>query len=742
MDIGIKVNDTDGQGSNDSLAGLVIDVGAGDGYICGIVFLINGVGAGEAGRILGMGQFPMVKTVKVNTHGNGLNGFNIGSLQIHPVQGAAVQTVKRCIFGHELNGGSVHAGPDFHQTDHDSLVAGIVLNLEPDTVDTVSHSHFSHVDTAVAVSCIDLNTVHIRLGGCCIQTGCVGLCDVFRNGCLHGQDVVGQDGGNVLLQYDSGVVYSGGHCGELGSLTVVNSIGEVCGDVVNVNGLRPVDGAVGLPQIIGICMGKHELNEAEVVRIALARSIADAVGCVHAGNHDLIIGADVHGEIFPAGFIPFVVNFGLVDNRNGIFLVELAVTVGIVPVQHADPAVLKLIGDICPETDGFGVFHDHRFVQEQIELTISAGGDTGSGYGVHVQTHGALAVMYLAVLTGGNAHFLYKTLIISVNIAGVPDVKVFVGLEVKQYLGTLAQAHGGSCNQTLAMVQGSGNGAGNVGRRFGNGGKHEAVKGAKGLVGKFEGDVAFLQHYFDKTVIYGCDGLQTDFLAVGDGHLRLTEGQAGGDHDLYRALADNLIVIDHLCGCGADSTVGHEDAVFDGTHVGFLKLPGGVLGDLRLGTDKVSTQSAEGHGAAGGVVVIFNSDVCTGKYTVCGGSRYYQNAMGGGALCTVGGRAVDLDLLTGALGQECGRTAAVTVDSLYTAQLDHQFGHLVAVKACGIGRLTTVVHDHDYVAVGLDADEGTGRGIAGMVLRILVHAVLHQETEVCGDYLLFPAGQV
>ena len=115
--------------------------------------------------------------------------------------------------------------------------------------------------------------------------------------------------------------------------------------------------------------------------------------------------------------------------------------------------------------------------------------------------------------------------------------------------------------------------------------------------------------------------------------------------------------------------------------------------------------------------------------------------MGGGTLSAIGGSAVQLQLLAGTLGQERGRTAAVTVDRIDTAQAQHKLSHLIVGKTSGEGSLTAVIHDDDNAAVSLDTHKRTGSTVGCIVVHaILILAVLDQEAKVSRDNLLLPAG--
>ena len=87
-----------------------------------------------------------------------------------------------------------------------------------------------------------------------------------------------------------------------------------------------------------------------------------------------------------------------------------------------------------------------------------------------------------------------------------------------------------------------------------------------------------------------------------------------------------------------------------------------------------------------------------------------------------------------------GGTAAVAVHCSSTTERLHNLSNLFQIHTGGIRRLTAVVlHNHDR-AVFLDSHDGTGSGVGGVVLGVLIHTILDQEAEVGRNDLLFPAG--
>ena len=331
---------------------------------------------------------------------------------------------------------------------------------------------------------------------------------------------------------------------------------------------------------------------------------------------------------------------------------------------------------------------------------------------------------------------------------GLAFGRIYFGIRIDQELAVLVIINNVRC---LAKLNSSGDGIGGIaadhsgqgatGNSGISGGSEDvAIDGAHGSIGQGEHDIAILDNNSVPALVGGNIQAQRRSLPVGQHHGALLEGNIG-DNDLDGSLAGDLAAPDQLSSHFAGGTVGCKQAgIVDGAHGAVSQLPYGISRDLSSSTDHVSANSIELHSSAGGIELILGGDLSANKLTGSRCSRDYQDTVGGRTLAAVRGRAVQLQLFTGALGQEGRGTAAVTVDRLHTAQGEHKLSHFIAIEADGVGGLTAVIHDHDDGAVGLNTHEGTGSRIGGVILCILVHTVLDQEAEVCRNDLLFPTG--
>ena len=413
--------------------------------------------------------------------------------------------------------------------------------------------------------------------------------------------------------------------------------------------------------------------------------------------------------------------------------------------------VARIIGDVQPETDGHGVravdggelqvqsmeagFEDLGEVALHSQSILTVSDHTGGGvHDVDVATLVLTMVPERTIILGYLTVGASGTILAIVGVDG-PAGEILI-LEVIDDLGTLTQAQVGGDGQ---LAHNGGQDSGGNFRAFLSGGELKTADGTDTIVGQAEGNVGCLQDHVLAVISSG--DIQGDRLAERHDHVFLAEDDGIGHDDVDGILTHNSAVVDHLDSHIALGAIGNEQTVVvNGTEGCVSQLPGSLCGNLSSGTNQVGTHSAELHRGTGGVVVLSGADGCAVEFAGGRSSGDDQNAVGGITLSTVGGRAVDLQVLAGTLGQESGGTAAVTVDSIDTAQAQHELSHFIAVETGGEGSLTTVIHDDDDAAVSLDAHEGAGSGIGGVVLAVLVHAILDQEAKVGGDDLLFPAG--
>ena len=105
--------------------------------------------------------------------------------------------------------------------------------------------------------------------------------------------------------------------------------------------------------------------------------------------------------------------------------------------------------------------------------------------------------------------------------------------------------------------------------------------------------------------------------------------------------------------------------------------------------------------------------------------------MGSGTLCTITGNRTHLEVLfTNALGDEGGRTAAVTVSSPNTAQRQHDFALFVRRKTNGVIGATAIVHNQNQSAIFLNTNHGTGSIIVTTLLSsVNEFAILNNHAE-------------
>ena len=763
QDVGIEVQHTDGQLSQNGGAGQVVVACAGDGDGGGVGLLENGVLGGEAVSQVHMIQLPVVDVVEVDHGGNGINGLDVGGLQVHPVDRAEVDAIQGRIGGNHVDGRGADTRLHLDDADDNRLVARLVADLELDAVVTVGHHVTVGGHDAVSVGASHLNAVDVDLSGGGIQTGCVVqgnlvLVGVQTDGLVsHGgrevQDVAG-GGHYVTLDQSGGLVQI--DLVKDGVLSVVHGVGVVNGEVIQVVGVVTVDGAVGCPQ--HIVDGLVEYDSQEELTLLTGHTVAGILVVLGSGlQSDLGEGGDVHGQVMPAGFVDVVVDVLGFHHTDDVLGVEYAVAVGVGHVVTLYPALDVVLGYVEPEADRTGVLqNDGITVHAQTDPGVLLGVGVCGGQTVGLQAHGILAVVNLTVgaVGQGQIQIVIPVSRVLTVVDDVPDVNVrLAALEVPQNLGALTQVQLNRGRGVGAHIQGHGHGTGQVsgGEGLIHGGKAQPVEGTESLIGGGEGHVAVTQTDLEVDTVNVGSRLHGDLdgLAEGHGDHGLLKVQRVGGSDGDGLFTHDLAVVDHLSRHGTLGAVGGKDTVLDGAHALLLDSPLNVVGNIHLGTDSVRTERVEGNGCAGGVIVVIRGDGCLREHTVSGSGGDHEERIRRRSFTTVGQGTVDLQILTGTLRAEGGRATAVAVGGNDTAHLDHVIGHLIVGEAGGVGCLLTVGHSDHESTVGLDAHEGSGgdaRTVRRAVFRILVHGVtvcvgLDQEAEQHGNGLLLPAGQ-
>ena len=510
VNIGIIIDYSNGQCCKCYCSGLSIITCTGNNDGSSIVFFINRIGSGKSVSQYHMIEFKMVTVVQIDNSLYRLNGFDLVCVHVHPINGTAVKFIKSRVCGNNFNSRSVNIGLNFDKSDYNRLVAHIIANFKFNTVDTVCNSYIADGHFAVCESNRNFNAINIRLGRRVVKAGSIGLGSILCNLCRYGEKVAGGYSSFVLIENGGKIVARKLYCAKNRSFSVINCIGEVCGDIINIYSLETVDSAIFLPKIISVCVREHKLNETEVIGIIFRSVVADYILAIKAGNKNLAVRANVNREIFPAGLIPRIINLRLIDNGNCVLLIKFTVVIGIIPIKNTNPAVLVFIWNISPEADGFCIFYYNAVIKEQVTLTITTGRNIISGNRVHFNSHGADTVMNLSVFGSSKAEVLVEALIITIYIGNVPAIDIGSIFKIEKNLGALTKAKGCCCNELCIMYKSSSKCAREIsGSIFlADRSELEAVKCTESGVGCNKSNVFGLKYYRVKTTVNSC--VQTD----------------------------------------------------------------------------------------------------------------------------------------------------------------------------------------------------------------------------------------
>ena len=660
---------------------------AGDDDGSDVVVSLDGIGSGEARGESHALQFPDTAVVEIQRKLHLVDGLDVGGHEIQPVERTDQKAVGVGIAGDELNRGRVRATLHADSTVDPCRIAVLVGNLELDRMDTVGQGHARDGDPAVRVDTGHLHTVNVGLGGFGIHAACVGEGGIIGHGDLKNGSITV----NSLSLHGRGATRDC-HRGSREDRRAVirDGIGVVQGDLVDVEGEIPV----------------------QVGCVSTARGVVD-------GEIDVGEGASRNrgGDVVPA----------LVQGGE-IVGCETAVT-------ELHRGVAGVARDVKPEAHG-GRPRAVDGGEGHLQGMLSCTADLGV---VTVDRENIVSVLTLAAASSHDVELAHGITIDSVKRPacqlppfGVPHKLVLKGVGE---LGALAETDGRSSGDTAHL---SGQGGGQSGQILLSRGEVEAIDGANARSRQSEGHIRGLECH--GMTLKGSVQSEIYAAAKGNCHVIGGEGESVGGDDMDSLFTHRLAVHGHL----------HRDAsllairdkqtlVGDAAEGAVGQPPYGIRGDIGRSTAVIHAGSVELNRAAGGIVIGIRGNTGFLKLSCrgCGGDD--ENAVGGGALRAVRGRAMELHLLAGTLGQEGGGSAAVAVEGPDTAEGDHELRHLVAVEAPGEGLLATLVHDDNDGAVLLDAHEGTGSGRLGISDGVYIFAVLHQGIELNGDQLLLPA---
>ena len=161
--------------------------------------------------------------------------------------------------------------------------------------------------------------------------------------------------------------------------------------------------------------------------------------------------------------------------------------------------------------------------------------------------------------------------------------------------------------------------------------------------------------------------------------------------------ANYLATGNHLDVHSASLAVGNELAVYNGAKGCIGQSPGCISGHIHRITMGIDCLGTESVGSAGGKNIVVGLNIHHIQHTGGGDIGSDEDAVSGGTLCAVAGNGTHGEVLfANTLGNEGGGTAAVTVGSPLTAQGQHGFTKLIAIKTNRVVGTTTVVHtDHE-----------------------------------------------
>ena len=708
----------------------------GDGQLVGVA-VDGAVSHHEAGGNDQILRLPVVGILQPQSCSQTVQVSHVSNLQIHIVNGIVLGCQAAVVVTGQSDGSITGNGEG---AGHSCQVAQLVADLEGNGVRTAGQSHLCGGHDLAGNGGVQSNTVHQNLSGGSIQGLVVGNLGGESNRIAINFPAIGQLDGSIL-----GSVADTGNGGQH---TVLHSGGVVQGNVVDVEGVN--SGGIGLD---------ISSDERGGTRIA---------GIGSNGSAQIVVRGEVDGGIDPTGFGDICLSSGVqvlyYTANSGKGEVGLLAGVGAVRIlcielglecqtccalgdiqPHAQSGSILAVGNVTQD-DGLANIEQHivgpackcgvRVVStpcQRIVAVLDLAAVFNAG-------HGDLAGDLLAELTsqriGANQGVVHA--VVNGPLLGILEAHEACGVAIFKViddLGALAVGNGqhighGCIGQVSNRHIHTGNGL------ILGGGQGETIQSCGIFVGQCQG-VCAIQANIPAVCTVDTNNFNLHGLAIGQDSLISGKAKLIGSNNIQSHLANDCAVVDSLDGSNTGLGTGGVNTVDNGTHVCLGNLIGHISRNIHGELLGILTDDGDGRRSAGCDVLILGVKHDLIEHTGSTSSGNQDHGVDGGTLCAIGGDGThNVSIIGGTLGNEGGRTAAVTVNSVDTAQSQHHFAHLIVGQTTGnLVALTAVNMAEDQGAVGLDTDHGTG-SVRGSTLDGLVGiqlAVFNQPVEVCGD---------
>ena len=221
--------------------------------------------------------------------------------------------------------------------------------------------------------------------------------------------------------------------------------------------------------------------------------------------------------------------------------------------------------------------------------------------------------------------------------------------------------------------------------------------------------------------------------------MSLREVDRIGNDDLHRHRTDDITVEHHVDLNSTVSETGEYTVSRNGSKSVIADCPSSALGDVRLVAGRADTRSGHLNGGTDGGILVRAVDLSVIELGGAGRGGNHQERRGNRTGETVRGRVDHLkSSCAGLLSHEGSGSAAVQVDSVYAACLEHDLSDLLHATAAR-ARLLTTVEYHEYDLTGLgdtDSSSGCTAGVVGFRSGNNNLTVLDQHGTEAADGLL------
>ena len=693
----LQLPGTDGQRRQYTLAGGAVRTRAGNGNGGNVLVVLNRIRCLKAGRHDHMIQLPMAHIVQVDVNRNGLHFFHIRRHDVRIPDRTQQDLVQSGVFGHDLHGRLAGVRLHVDGADHRGIVALLITDRELDMVQAIGQNNTRDGHDTVLDDAGSFHTIDIDLRSRIIKASVIVLRRVVGSLRAEADNILR----NSLTIQHNGIRHATcciGHITEHGCFAVVNRIGIVNGDIVNIHYISAVVRLVLIIPVIiirTIAVGNIELKN-----VVISKQI------------QAFIGAQIDGEVMPARFLILVHKAGCRSDTisQSVYNCTTCCDVFAIVIENerkysvANPCGNILIGNIYPHAKFGSIFKLLIFAQvcQRCHHITGFEGVTV----VDIERHGTVAAVDLAGCRCYGIYLAFRQYIVVCTISEVKVAHVSV-FKVEDDFRTLAQLDGSSRRNVRADHC---RGDRTRGHTAITGSKVKTVNGADGVIFQRKLDVRRLELHFIQAI--RCRHGQRDSLAKGNGHLITVEYQLVGHNSVNRCGTDFAAIVDSRQNDVTSYASGQSTILIRTIRHGILD----ISRDIGRITGAADARNCNIQRRTGRHILRLQIKHNVVKRVTGHRGRDNEKTVGDTALGTVRGLVDDLESILALRFAAVGHgAAAIQMAGIHAAQIQHDLRLLHQRQTCRYRLLVAIRRHQDHLTVSRDTN-----GLTGIFLGVVL----------------------